>query len=657
MKFLSILIYLILFPLSLYPESKIFIKNLDFNRATTQRQDAEKIQNLLVLNVIRVYKNSAILSDDALIELLKHDSLSQSLTGDSSLIDYLSSQLNFDELITGKLDIEKKIVLLSLKSIQLKNNSFHIKSQIQLQFPISQSEYYLWQSVKNLQNPNYQLIRQEKINSSHLKLTDLSNMEGMTIKPFDFSNQTDLSSFFSEGMKHYLNKADKLYNSQEYKKANEIYLKIMQTIHTLSKETQGKRRDDIDRLKTRIFSANNKYYELLIGKEDKNLNELLQQSPEKLPEKRKKYIQLYQNYNSLPEYALTEKINQHLKNRIYVLGYHQIVSIEKKGDEKYQNLDFTLAIDHYKESISICQKLSDYVDFEKYKNHLEKKIKTTEQSAYSYTTAKVSAFLFLAESANSRSILEAKMKNRKARLEYKNKAIILLDKARNILDNNHFRTRALLQKYNNQVNLINEDSDSDTSYSLKNIMLLPVRYTANIVKGVTDIFVLKFGLGLGIGGEAFFFGATPAIAGSFFYEVSSSYGIQRLHSNNPNISPISNSNLSLNLLGNKPASSNNIIGFYYFGVLNCSNVFGIRLCTRNRTSKDEKITKFDFKKYTTANLTIGVIPMLQFGVETHRIPELVGTIFFQDWNLLQLKQKRRYQYFSLEKADTIEVDE
>ena len=73
---------------------------------------------------------------------------------------------------------------------------------------------------------------------------------------------------------------------------------------------------------------------------------------------------------------------------------------------------------------------------------------------------------------------------------------------------------------------INLDSEKQTLISPQNIALAPVRYVGNVIRGITDIFVFKFGYGLGVGAEILVFGGSPLIYTELLVESSTAYGIQ-----------------------------------------------------------------------------------------------------------------------------------
>jgi hypothetical protein len=85
-------------------ENKIYIKGIDSN-SSIPISISKKIENLLVLSVIRYYPESSILSDDASIAILKQGKISQSIGNDSEFLNYLANSLQFQELITSNLQM------------------------------------------------------------------------------------------------------------------------------------------------------------------------------------------------------------------------------------------------------------------------------------------------------------------------------------------------------------------------------------------------------------------------------------------------------------------------------------------------------------------------------------------------------------------------
>jgi hypothetical protein len=106
---------------------------------------SKKIENLLVLSVIRIYPDSNVLSDDASIAILKQGKVSQSIGADTEFLNYLANSLQFQELITSSLQMNNSILQLSLQSIQLNpnNTELSIKNKVYLEFT-EWEIYYVW---------------------------------------------------------------------------------------------------------------------------------------------------------------------------------------------------------------------------------------------------------------------------------------------------------------------------------------------------------------------------------------------------------------------------------------------------------------------------------------------------------------------------------
>jgi hypothetical protein len=271
------------------------------------------------------------------------------------------------------------------------------------------------------------------------------------------------------------------------------------------------------------------------------------------------------------------------------------------------------------------------------------------KSGTSYISSRAKGYLQFAESENSRAILESSMQNKASLKERKELAFQFMNQAKTFIETNpEFLEKGLISRYNSQAEEINTDTERHTFISPINIALAPVRYLGNILRGITDIFVFKFGYGIGVGGEVLVVGGNVVIASKMLVETSTAYGIQTERKKASSLNRL----VYTNFLLSKQNDAETGLGWYSGYVLNAGNCisFGGRLCLED--GKNE----LSYKKYTTANVIVGLGPSVYIGLEFHRIPELFGILFFQDWDLLDQKSitRPRYKYFGLERVDLIE---
>lgn len=159
--------------------------------------------------------------------------------------------------------------------------------------------------------------------------------------------------------------------------------------------------------------------------------------------------------------------------------------------------------------------------------------------------------------------------------------------------------------------------------------MFPFRYVGNLIKGITDIFVFKFGWGIGGGAEVGVLGA-GGVYGYLPLEYATAY-------------PKIRSNLqeaeAVRRFENRKKDAYFGLAYVYVGT--CMNALLFRSCE-------------DLKKYISANAWGGVGPAVFIGMELHRLLEYVGVIFFQDWNLMNAPTDR-FHYFSYQKLEPLSL--
>lgn len=623
-------------------ENKIYIKGIE-SASLVPVSLSKKIENLLVLSVIGIYTESNILSDDASISILKQGKISQSLGSNAEFLNYLTNSLQFQELITSNLQRNNSILQLSLQIIQLNQNNseLKIKNKVYLEFTESEVYYAIPEMVKALKDKNYLIAKNLLHPESEFKLDQLpiSTISLGNLKPILFTAKDGLPVSFLEGVTEYTKKADENFINKKYIEASDEYLKIINSIYSLQDNTEKKITTITNNLQNRILVSNSALYTKLLEEKDaqipKNLNSI---DKESILNYFHLYLDLWKNYKSLPDYAKSEKIDSAFKQRTEGLMKVYLTRIETSGDEDYQSLKFKNALDKYQSIEPIWKNFIEYIDLINYQQQISNKISLTIKSGTAYVSGRTKGYLQFAESENSRSILEGSMKNKTSQLERKTMTIYFMNQAKYLIETqSNFLENDILINYNSLTKEINLDSEKLIFISPKNIALAPIRYIGNLIRGITDIFVFKFGYGLGVGGEFLIIGASPAVLSIELAEASTAYGIETESGKGSPLQDMHNSGA--------------YFGFYGINSGTCYSI-AVRFC--GKAGNDS--FKYNVKKYTTANINIALGPSVYIGTEFHRIPELFGSIFFQDWDLFDLKEKTRpkYKYFGLEQIETLE---
>jgi hypothetical protein len=331
--------------------------------------------------------------------------------------------------------------------------------------------------------------------------------------------------------------------------------------------------------------------------------------------------------------------------------------LEKKGDEYYQSLDFNKAQLIYDQIKTDIETLLPKKKYDSLSKRIDGKKIINQKSAISYLESNLISYSSFAESENSRFILELSMGNSGEAKKRKENAIASLKYLRKNLITSIFSTDKQKSKFNDIANRINENPKK-LNVSLSNIALLPVRYIGNIGKGVTDIFVVKFGYGVGVGTQALVFGADGGLA-EYPIELSTAYPDKQSELSN-DFMDSSRKNFNVSKKGNFVTG-----GVFYIGKSNCGSGFGLRICeepnitlvesknSRGNVIYGNKIERpMNLKKYATVNFWVGAIPAIYMSLELQRIPELAGVIFGQDWDLFDTGVKR-FKYFGYEEVDII----
>ncbi|MCB1180190.1 MAG: hypothetical protein KDK36_21610 [Leptospiraceae bacterium] len=649
--FLSILIFLFFIPHSIFSESKkIYVKNLDSK--FTDSASEKRIQNLILLHTLKTFDNKLIMSDEAGKIILKQSKENQLVGAGDELLEILMNSLGFDELITSEVYKSNGNYKLTLNLIEVKKDSrsLNIKNKVLASFNDYNMDYFIGEAIKSLSNKNY------IIDNLHAPLPISENFTGTVKIPknqvlpsLSIQSSVAFPGSFLEGMNSYLREGDKKFKDKEYYEAAVTYEKILESIESLSKGNLKRLSKEIDSIKRRI-SNSYLYHNLdLMHEIDSEIESKKgKMDSDEIDSFIQKYYQEFSTYSSLPFYARDSRMEELYKTRLNKLLILDFSRTEEEGDEKYKNLKFSAALEFYESNLQDISKYSKILNFESYKDKIQKKIKHTKVSAKSYVEKTVFGYLLLADSENSRAILERKMGNSKELKNRKDNTENIMNKAYEILSENpEFVSRETLEEYNQLANEINEDNRNDTVITTKNILLLPFRYVYNISRGITDIFVFKIGTGLGFGGEFLFFGATPFQLSAMQLEASSAYGVTNKIENSGPLTRLSDvDDKYVNLKENEESNRlGNLTGVYGVGMGQCPH-FVLRFCLKNPEEK-LKLNNFDWKKYSTANITVSFFGGIFVGMEFHRVAELPGIMLFQDPDLYKLSKfsKPRMGYF------------
>ncbi|HNI91207.1 MAG TPA: hypothetical protein PKX55_23845, partial [Leptospiraceae bacterium] len=612
-------------------ENKIYVKGIETNLSEAT---VKKIENILLLSIIRNYPEANVFSDDASLSVLKQGKLSQSIGADSEFLQYLGNSLNFQELITSNLQKNASNFQFSIQSIKLgtKENDFSIQNKVYFEFKESEINFIIPEMVKALKDKKYSILK-TPISNSNIDLTEiiLPQANNVLLEPKQFESKDSLPITFLEGVSNYIEKADTEYKNKNYLEALNIYLKILETIKTLENSTEKNIKNITQNIQKRAnLSAQAAYSELIKTKDQTLPKDFSNTNGDLIFSFFQGYIEDWKKYKDLPNFAKTDLIERNFKSRTMGLMKIYLSRLEKAGDEKYNLLQFKEAIEEYKKIESVYNPYSDLLDLRNYQKLIQSKIKTTKESATSYTSSKVRGYLQFAESENARAVLEKNMQNTEALLDRKNSSLYFLKEARSlIVEYREFVDEQTFKHFESISTSFNLDNERHTFITPQNIALAPVRYIGNIFRGISDIFIFKWGYGIGIGSEFFVFGLSPILYNEYFVETSTAYGIQTEYSKGSELSSIDSA------FQDKEKNIPNMgksIGFYGVYTGNCPSYF-FRMC---RTQLDKENT--DYRKYTTLNVSIGFGPSVYFGLELHRIPEFFGVLIFQDWDLLNQKK-------------------
>lgn len=626
----------------------------DLSSTNVERSVSNRAQNLILLSILRNFDDSVVMADETVDTILKQSKKNQSLGAENDLIETLINSLGFDELVSSDLTKDQKQyrLVLTLTEINKSTKNFQIKNKIIVSLEDSTMEYFINEAVKSLKDKNYSIDKTNAPPPISNLLNDpiqLPTNVNPNLPELQIQNQSGSVSSFAEGFKMYLKRADDEFKKGNYKKSSQQYSKILESMETLSEENQYYFQNDMQNLKDRIKQSYAFYHAGVIRDLDIKTKEYIQNYNQSTNDTLlEKYLKEYQSYKSLPEYAIDSQIIDIYKNRLNQLVILKYSRKEESADELYKNLKFQPAISAYFKIMEEMTKYHSSLEMEKYSQKIQKKMIYTEKTAISYVDKIGLSYILLADSENSRAILERSMGNDSERIKHKDAVEKIMFKLYNLLDEHYnFAPKPIIQKYNELAVEINEDNRKDTVVSAKNIALLPFRYIYNVTRSITDIFIIKFGTGFGMSGEFLFFGVTPFQLSAMNYELSTAYGFaNHIEETGPLTRLSETNNNTINLKANRESNRlGNIVGIYGPGIGTCPHIV-VRYCT-----KDTDNSSIDWKKYSTANISVSFFGGIFVGMELHRIAEIPGVLLFQDPDIFGLKKKSKPRKGYLQKEE------
>lgn len=602
---------------NVYPQTlkKIYIFRIKVS-GTQDKTLEKKIRNTLILNIINNFKDKySILDEDSLFEISqKLKKLQQLGCNDEICFQEISNAIDADEFISGEVIIERENYKVEFRNTSKNKESFEmsIKSLVSESFYAFQLEYFLEEIAKKLLNPNY-IINKKNAPikfSSDFKISENNWKEFEKLPPITANTTRDRKlTILIDTLKAYLVQADMSFSAKHYEKSLQSYKNILNTIsETTRNEEKEQLTEFILLVRERIRINQN----IILANELNRLDEFFKQANEENQEEiLQEYISLLGRYAKLEYYEKNPTLEQAICERI-------ISIYEKKGENYYKSFEFSKSYHAYQKSL-------EYVNLpslQKRKQQIQSNLNTVIKSGINYIESIIKSNCDEAEILNTKYEIEYKNLNSNEARNYKYQAISIMEKTAELIEKEKmFLTLDVIQYYDHTARNVNRDS-GEFLVTVQNIVLFPFRYIGNLAKGISDIFVFKFGVGLGGGAELGPVGA-GGVYGYFPMEFSTAYPYERakLQENSSDKISLEDKNVYFGL------------GYVYGG--NCFNFIGLRLCE-------------DFKKYTTGNFWIGLGPSMYIGLELHRVPEYFGVIFFQDWNLMGFSTER-FHYFSYKK--------
>jgi hypothetical protein len=643
MKVFHIVLFALFFSMaSLHSDTgKVFVRDLKVTGSLTSDQK-KKWENLLVIHILGAFSNSIVMTDDSLSILLKQLKTNQKITGDSELFEYLAQSLEFEDLIQPELLISSNQWTLTLQWIRLnkKSGSGNLVHLVSTQFHPMHTDLVLREAVFALQKKIPLSIENMIVTPSEINILPKENHSFVPEKLLTIEN-SELPLSFLEGIRNYVSIGDTLFKEQEYAKSRDVYKKVLLSIDSLRDGTEKKILPITLSIQKRYKESNRFYFQERIRKLDKDFSITKLRNESEWLLFTEAATGEWKDYSSIPEYSKPKELEKYLLNRLYIAktGYWSFQ--EKKSMEHFRKLEFQTAESLMsKLFVETCRSENSMLD-EDYSNQIKNKLQFIKQSATSYLENQVSVFNLLAESENSRSVLEKQMEKPEESHSRLDNSMQYIDKSKTLIqEHKKYIKFEIIQNTNSVIDAINKNKSTQKIYNWKTISNLPIQYLYNIARGVSDLFVFRFGVGFGVGAEAWVLGASPAMYAMGSHEISTGYGMHEYEKGKKKGSPVSA--VDKNLTDGEGV----FLGYSGAGVINCIH-FGLRLCTTDK--------KMDWKKYSNVQVTGAFLLLVQVNVETHGFLELPLIFLGMDPDLLDLSsyKKPRKKYFRYDEVSKV----
>jgi hypothetical protein len=619
---------------------KAYIQNIQYTDRNLRGQ-ADRVNNVLLMRLMEASRDRFIfMSEDSVAAILKQVAMqSQGFGSDEDVIirERIGSLADFDILVAGSISGTPEVLSITVRAFKLNadRSEFRVFLSETAQLRSFQLDFYLAEIAKKFNQPEYRiaLLNIPSTPSVTLQLTPLAVTIPEPVEP-KLPSDEQLAGQSMKGlvqaMQEYIAIGRKAYLEKDYRGAEKQFMAVLKSIEALTPAQQ--------RALTGMKSVLLQYLQSAISQQ---FVQKVTAIDERLPFKQNSQAQLDDVRRFLSDYRRVcaefmqyradlrnSSVEKTCSGRIETLQLAEWNLRVNLAEESFQNLELESAVSSLegiiKETESEKTGEPDGKARKAIRDQLKQRLKSMEERARQYVHIQTTGFLEIAEAENARAILERELDNPQAVRYHKAIAMNSLGQtARTIKSHRRFATPALIRYYQAIAVSVDEDNRKSIDISLENIALLPFRYVYNVSKNITDIFRLRFGYGVGVGGEIGVIGGSAGLAR--FSQRSYSTAHQ---DNEQRVS-----------LAMHPLHKHWITSDYFIAggmgipvaLSNCYSTMFLRLCSTAL-------------QYTNINLWLGLGPAAQINIETHRIVELFGTLLFQDWQVLPERRYRR-QYF------------
>ena len=409
-----------------------------------------KIRNLIILNLIKKYKNSyRVIDDETVKDLLLKLKIKQQIGCDTDICyQMLDDALNTDFKITASLVQESDFKFqLNLKLLKIKNLNIYLENSVDRSFTISQLDYYVKELSSSLVDSKY------VINEKNMEFEEIEKIEFTKIKnninlnkiDFDKTSDSDVMAL----IKPFLLEADNLYQEKKYTEAITKYRIIIKNINKINKSIL------IDSLNKRVSQSYDNIYQAKIkdidivysnNKNFKNLDDILKS----YKNIKKDYIDLETDKNK----EIFETINERIDKIIVQMASYE----EKIADIDFENYKFTISLKKYQTIINNLKTEDETVIIKEYKDKINKKIKLTKTTGEVFIKNKFYVYLDIAKKKNLTLGQNKDNKKEKEAKEAENMIRFSLQNCRNFLLNSEMVDEEMLRDFNNLLIKLNKDN-------------------------------------------------------------------------------------------------------------------------------------------------------------------------------------------------------